>query len=186
MGSRMKNVISKRRPRQNIISIILNIAKNKGSASGGAATPPASSTPRSSGDSDPNKNVKKSSSSKRKGILQSAVDLTRRIGRRTHPTLGQKAFYRSAKGVAKVTIVGIHHDAKSEPYYTIKLRDGKEKQTDGQHLTPIQEEATGSSNSNSGGNGNGGSGSGGGRSSSSASKSKQRSSQSSQRTQRQR
>jgi len=35
--------------------------------------------------------------------------------------------------------VGIHHDAKLEPYYTIKLRDGKEKQTDGKHLTPLQE-----------------------------------------------
>lgn len=51
---------------------------------------------------------------------------------------GQRAFYRSAKGIAKVTVVGIHHDAKLEPYYTIKLRDGKEKQTDGKHLTPIQ------------------------------------------------
>jgi len=35
--------------------------------------------------------------------------------------------------------VGVHHDAKLEPYYTIRLRDGKEKQVDGKHLTPIQE-----------------------------------------------
>ena len=52
---------------------------------------------------------------------------------------GQKAFYRSSKGICKVTVVGVHHDAKLEPYYTIRLRDGKEKQVDGKHLTPIQD-----------------------------------------------
>jgi len=38
-----------------------------------------------------------------------------------------------------VTVVGVHHDAKLEPYYTIKFRDGKEKQMDGKCLTPIEE-----------------------------------------------
>lgn len=39
-----------------------------------------------------------------------------------------------------MTIVGIHHDAKLEPYYTIKFRDGKEKQMDGKCLTPVNGE----------------------------------------------
>jgi len=51
--------------------------------------------------------------------------------------------------------VGVHHDAKLEPYYTIRLRDGKEKQVDGKNLTPIQELDTsikkGSSHGESGG-----------------------------------
>ena len=89
----------------------------------------------------------------KRGILQSAVELTRRSkrasgrsrGKRNTFVKGQKAFYRSAKGIAKVTVCGIHHDSKLEPYYTIQLRDGKEKQTDGKHLTPIQEDVKGSS-----------------------------------------
>ena len=52
---------------------------------------------------------------------------------------GSKAFYRGPKGIEKVTVVGVHHDAKLEPYYTIKFRDGKEKQMDGKCLTPIEE-----------------------------------------------
>ena len=89
----------------------------------------------------------------KRGILQSAVELTRRSkrasgrsrGKRNTFVKGQKAFYRSAKGKAKVTVCGIHHNSKLEPYYTIQLQDGKEKKTDGKHLTPIQEDVKGSS-----------------------------------------
>jgi hypothetical protein len=31
----------------------------------------------------------------------------------------------------------VHHDSKLVPYYTVQLRDGKEKQTDGKHLSPV-------------------------------------------------
>jgi hypothetical protein len=54
---------------------------------------------------------------------------------------GSRAFYRGPKGIEKVTVVGVHHDAKLEPYYTIKFRDGKEKQMDGKCLTPIEEKS---------------------------------------------
>lgn len=43
-------------------------------------------------------------------------------------------------------MVGVHHDSKLEPYYTIKFRDGKEKQMDGKCLTPIQEKKEGNIN----------------------------------------
>jgi len=73
-----------------------------------------------------------SSRSKRRGKSKG------RSSERSIPFLkGQKAFYLSIKGIVKVTVVAVHHDVKSQPYYTIKLKDGKEKQTDGKHLTPI-------------------------------------------------
>ena len=56
---------------------------------------------------------------------------------------GSRAFYRGPKGIEKVTIAGVHHDAKLEPYYTVRFRDGKEKQTDGKCLTPIEEKKEG-------------------------------------------
>lgn len=37
-------------------------------------------------------------------------------------------------------MVGVHHDAKLVPYYTIQLRDGKEKQTDGKHLNHVKDD----------------------------------------------
>lgn len=88
--------------------------------------------------------------SRSRAILQSAADLTGKLSKRSTRksgregkkegiVKGQKAFYRSSKGICKVTVVGVHHDAKLEPYYTIRLRDGKEKQVDGKHLTPIQD-----------------------------------------------
>lgn len=71
---------------------------------------------------------------------------------------GQRAFYRSNRGIEKVTVVGVHHDAKLVPYYTIQLRDGKEKQTDGKHLNHVKEdmvkkEGGGSSSSENNGKG---------------------------------
>ncbi len=88
--------------------------------------------------------------SRSRAILQSAADITGRLSQRSTRkkprsgkgsgiSKGQKAFYRSSKGICKVTVVGVHHDAKLEPYYTIKLRDGKEKQVGGKHLTPVQD-----------------------------------------------
>eukprot|EP00574_Skeletonema_japonicum_P009140 CAMPEP_0201717846 /NCGR_PEP_ID=MMETSP0593-20130828/3525_1 /ASSEMBLY_ACC=CAM_ASM_000672 /TAXON_ID=267983 /ORGANISM="Skeletonema japonicum, Strain CCMP2506" /LENGTH=663 /DNA_ID=CAMNT_0048208019 /DNA_START=209 /DNA_END=2200 /DNA_ORIENTATION=+ len=117
-----------------------------------------SSTRRSSTNRlDVNQQSEKSSSdrakkpSRSRAILQSAADITGRLSQRsTRKKLGrsgkgggiakgQKAFYRSSKGICKVTVVGVHHDAKLEPYYTIRLRDGKEKQVGGKHLTPVQD-----------------------------------------------
>lgn len=56
---------------------------------------------------------------------------------------GQRAFYRSTRGIEKVTVVGVHHDAKLVPYYTIQLRDRKEKQTDGKHLNHVKDDVVG-------------------------------------------
>jgi hypothetical protein len=74
------------------------------------------------------------------------VELTRRSktgskkkNRKVAFLKGSKAFYRGPKGIEKVTVVGVHHDSKLEPYYTIKFRDGKEKQMDGKCLTAIEE-----------------------------------------------
>jgi len=194
----MKNVISKRRPRQNIIFMILKNAKSKGSGgskgstsfntastvtsnrspSGGArGDGKNSSTFKSRGHRSSGAGAGRVTESSygyhgsKKGILQSAVELTRRSKRassrskrrgkskgrssRSIPFVkGQKAFYRSAKDISKATVVGIHHDAKLDPYYTIKLKDGKEKQTDGKHLTPVQVDVKKSTSSNRGGEAN--------------------------------
>mmetsp|Transcript_10517 Transcript_10517/g.19102 ORF Transcript_10517/g.19102 Transcript_10517/m.19102 type:complete len:257 (-) Transcript_10517:320-1090(-) len=94
-----------------------------------------------------------SSRSKRRGKSKG------RSSERSIPFLkGQKAFYLSIKGIVKVTVVAVHHDVKSQPYYTIKLKDGKEKQTDGKHLTAIEEDAKRekTSNRNKGGENSGG------------------------------
>ncbi len=139
--------ISKRRPRQNIIAMILKKAKGSGSSTRRSSTKWL----------DANQQSEKSSSdrakkpSRSRAILQSAADITGRLSQRSTRkkhgrsgkgggiTKGQKAFYRSSKGICKVTVVGVHHDAKLELYYTIKLRDGKEKQVGGKHLTPVQD-----------------------------------------------
>ena len=77
-------------------------------------------------------------------LIASAVELTRRSktkkkGRSVAFLKGSRALYRGPKGIEKVTVVGVHHDSKLEPYYTIRFRDGKEKQMDGKCLTPIEE-----------------------------------------------
>ena len=151
--------LMKRRPRQNIISMILAKAS---SSVASVSVSTRSSSMRQSGVS-----VGAASSggvSKKKGssseILRSAVELTRRSQKKLassatksrsksggrkgkagsgHFAKGQRAFYRSAKGITKVTIVGVHHDSKLVPYYTIQLRDGKEKQSDAKHLTPCED-----------------------------------------------
>jgi len=161
--SKFNKVLSKRRPRHNIIAMILKSAKGSGSSGGGSNTTPSRSTKAGSANQI-GENINASSNSRNKkpsrsrAIIQSAVDLTGKLskrattkrhardgkGRRTSSSSGsivkgQKAFYRSSKGICKVTVVGVHHDAKLEPYYTIRLKDGKEKQVDGKQLTPIQE-----------------------------------------------
>ena len=158
--SKLSKALSKRRPRQNIIAMILRNAKGSGSTAGGGSTSGPSSRSTKGGDSSQSGEKKSTSRIKKpsrsRAILQSAVDLTGKLSKRSTRkrhgqdskggrassksiVKGQKAFYRSSKGISKVTVVGLHHDAKLEPYYTIRLRDGKEKQVDGKHLTPIQE-----------------------------------------------
>lgn len=174
MGSNSnETALSKRRPRQNIISMILKKArsKNKKQKQTSESTTASSDGSRDDGSNKDHsgKISQRSNRQSRKGLIAAAVELTRRSknitsrtkrsesrsrqrsksrsrqrslsrSRSKQPfTKGQRAFYRSSKGIAKVTVVGIHHDAKLEPYYTIKLRDGKEKQTDGNHLTPLKE-----------------------------------------------
>lgn len=152
--SKLSKALSKRRPRQNIIAMILRKAKGSGSSTSGRSS---SGTSRTSKGVDTSQTTEKSSSTRSKrpsrsrAIIQSAADLTGKLSQRSTRkrhgrdgkgggiVKGQKAFYRSSKGICKVTIAGVHHDAKLEPYYTIKLRDGKEKQVDGKHLTPIQD-----------------------------------------------
>lgn len=52
----------------------------------------------------------------------------------------QEVFYLSAGGATPATIIATHHDSSLDPYYTIRLADGQEKQTEAKHLTPIREE----------------------------------------------
>ena len=52
---------------------------------------------------------------------------------------GTKVYYRSSTptgepDLLKATVVGSHQDHLLEPYYTIKMSDGREKQTDNDHL----------------------------------------------------
>mmetsp|Transcript_15781 Transcript_15781/g.32359 ORF Transcript_15781/g.32359 Transcript_15781/m.32359 type:complete len:190 (-) Transcript_15781:2-571(-) len=42
--------------------------------------------------------------------------------------------YRSAKGIVEALIVDVHLDDLYEPYYTIRFTDGREKQTDNDHI----------------------------------------------------
>jgi hypothetical protein len=173
--------LSKRRPKQNIISMILakgtSVCSSASSRSSWARTNRDASTvgggTRASATS--------YSSATSRDILRSAVELTRQTQRKLATTVaggrsgsspryggrggkraghyvrGQRAFYRSTRGIVKVTIVGVHHDSKLVPYYTIQLRDGSEKQTDGKHLTPLLDDATKSVGSKSTGGGGGGS-----------------------------
>mmetsp|Transcript_4670 Transcript_4670/g.11771 ORF Transcript_4670/g.11771 Transcript_4670/m.11771 type:complete len:188 (-) Transcript_4670:179-742(-) len=168
-----ENALSKRRPRRNIISMIMEKARNKNKTEKQSSGSTAASSG-GSGDDGNNKDrsgkiSRSTNRQSRKGLIAAAVELTRRSknitgrakrsesrsrqrstsrSRKRSPSRsrtkqpfikGQRAFYRSSKGIAKVTVVGIHHDAKLEVYYTIKLRDGKEKQTDANHLTPLIE-----------------------------------------------
>ena len=48
--------------------------------------------------------------------------------------------YKNASGVRGCTIVEAHLDDMLEPYYTIRLEDGREKQTDDAHIRPASEE----------------------------------------------
>ncbi|KAL7482525.1 hypothetical protein ACHAW6_008200 [Cyclotella cf. meneghiniana] len=136
-----QNAVSKRRPRQNILSIILGSAKQRSNGSNATSNtaPTSKSSLSRTHPSTPRKSNK---------LIQTAVELTRRSKTSSRKQSskngatflkGSRAFYRGPKGIEKVTVVGVHHDAKLEPYYTIKFRDGKEKQMDGKCLTPIEE-----------------------------------------------
>jgi hypothetical protein len=43
--------------------------------------------------------------------------------------------YRNDNDIQECKILTVHHDKTLEPYYTIRLLDGKEKQTDNTHIT---------------------------------------------------
>ncbi|KAL3796977.1 hypothetical protein HJC23_000730 [Cyclotella cryptica] len=142
-----QNAVSKRRPRQNILSIILGSAKQR--SNGSNATSNTAPTSKSS-----SSRTHSSAPRKSNKLIQTAVELTRRSKNSSRKQSskrgatflkGSRAFYRGPKGIEKVTVVGVHHDAKLEPYYTIKFRDGKEKQMDGKCLTPIEEKKESSS-----------------------------------------
>lgn len=47
---------------------------------------------------------------------------------------GTSVLYRSPQGIIGVLILDVHFDDLLEPYYTIKLPDGREKQTDNAHI----------------------------------------------------
>jgi hypothetical protein len=42
--------------------------------------------------------------------------------------------YRNDNGIQECKILTVHHNDLLEPYYTIRLQDGKEKQTDNTHI----------------------------------------------------
>eukprot|EP00970_Alexandrium_tamarense_P002488 scaffold358_cov207-Alexandrium_tamarense.AAC.18 len=46
-----------------------------------------------------------------------------------------EVVYTNINGSCKATIMAIHYDDELQPYYTIKLPDGREKQTDDSHLS---------------------------------------------------
>jgi hypothetical protein len=43
--------------------------------------------------------------------------------------------YRNDNGIQECKTLAVHHNNPLEPYYTIRLQDGKEKQTDNTHTT---------------------------------------------------
>ncbi|KAL7441519.1 hypothetical protein ACHAXH_004686 [Discostella pseudostelligera] len=156
-------VVCKRRPRQNIVSLILGHSRGSSST---ISLPPQTNF-HSVGDGKKKRRPSSSASASTR-LLRSAMELTCRSksfttrhnnsassrGKNSKTFVkGQRAFYRSNRGIEKVTVVGVHHDAKLVPYYTIQLRDGKEKQTDGKQLNHVKEdvvkkEAGGSSENN--------------------------------------
>ena len=156
--SNWSKALSKRRPRQNIIAMILKKAKGSRSLAGAKSVNSTSRPAKGTIDKSRRSISRSMNSSRSRALIQSASDLTGKLSkhstrRRTTRSSkrgsfvkGQRAFYRPSKGICKVTVVGVHHDSKLEPYYTIKLRDGKEKQVDGKHLTPIQEVEKSSTN----------------------------------------
>ena len=54
---------------------------------------------------------------------------------------GMKVQYTNASGVVKAEILDAHFDDLMEPYYSIRMADGKEKQTDNAHLQLEAEES---------------------------------------------
>ena len=69
----------------------------------------------------------------------------RRSGSKIHSSIplakGEHAFYRSYKGISKVTVVDTKASSTSAGLmrFTVKLRDGSEEQTDAKHLIPVQD-----------------------------------------------
>ncbi len=47
---------------------------------------------------------------------------------------GMDVCYRNDNEIQECKILTVHHDNLMEPYYTVRLLDGKEKQTDNTHI----------------------------------------------------
>jgi len=61
--------------------------------------------------------------------------------------VGQKIVYRDSRNnMSTVEIMNIHHDDTLVPFYTIKMPDGREKQTDDKHLSTSENVSEGLSN----------------------------------------
>ena len=67
---------------------------------------------------------------------------------------GQKVYYKSSSYSGPVEILKVHFDDALEPFYTIALTDGKEKQTDDAHLSHEMESMNQMSHDDSRNNGN--------------------------------
>ena len=62
-------------------------------------------------------------------------------GKKTVPLYekGTDVFYRNAAGVVPAHILSNHLDDLLDPYYSIRLEDGREKQTDNAHINLTRE-----------------------------------------------
>jgi hypothetical protein len=47
---------------------------------------------------------------------------------------GMDVYYRNDNGIQECKILTVHHNNPLEPYYTVRLQDGIEKQTDNTHI----------------------------------------------------
>jgi len=52
---------------------------------------------------------------------------------------GQKVIYTNAEGSCLAVITKVHYDDELQPYYTIEIIEGREKQTDNNHLSRFNE-----------------------------------------------
>ena len=60
------------------------------------------------------------------------------IQRSTQYKEGQTVLYKNSQGLtSKATIQAIHYDNDLQPYYTITFLNGRERQTDDAHLSPL-------------------------------------------------
>ena len=53
---------------------------------------------------------------------------------------GAVVDYASSGGTQTCTVLSAHFDDMMEPHYTVRLEDGREKQTDNAHISPRRSE----------------------------------------------